>query len=390
MPRSADALVKPEMLVWARESAHLDLARAAQKMGVDIERLETWESGQGRLTVKQLRKLAHIYRQPFAAFYLPIPPEDRIPKLTDYRTLPSGVVGEFSYDLTIEIRAALDRRGIMLELLRDSGVQPPAFNLHASLEEDMENLGRRIREFLGVTLEQQVSWRNNRLAFNAWRDGAERAGVLVFQARGVEVTEMRGFSVSEHPLPVILVNRKDAYAGRVFSLLHEAIHLALHRNGICDLAMGLRSPEEQRVEVFCNHVAGAVIAPAHALLDCSEVRAAKGQQEWPDEVLSKLARTFGTSREAILRRLLILGLTTSQFYERKRAQYAEELRQLPRRRGFAPPATDALSVAGKPFARTVLDSFYAGRITASDVADYLGVRLKHLPAITQAMAVYTT
>jgi Zn-dependent peptidase ImmA (M78 family) len=101
--------------------------------------------------------------------------------------------------------------------------------------------------------------------------------------------------------------------------------------------------------------------------------------------LRRLARSFGTSREMILRRPLILGLTTNSFYERKRGEYAEELKRLPRPKGFAPPATDALSAAGKPFVRMVLRALNANQITASDVADYLGVRLKHLPRITETV-----
>ena len=34
--------------------------------------------------------------------------------------------------------------------------------------------------------------------------------MLVFQARGVEVDEIRGFSVAEEPMPVICLNSKDA------------------------------------------------------------------------------------------------------------------------------------------------------------------------------------
>lgn len=385
MPRSADALVKPEMLVWARKSAYLDIASAAKKAGVSVESLEAWEQGQACPTVKQLRKLAQVYRRPFAAFYLPHPPEDHIPKITDYRRLAGGILTELSYELIMEIRATLDRRAIALDLLREADMESPSFDLTISLEEDTENVGNRIRNLLGIRLREQTSWRDNRLAFNAWREAAEEAGILVFQARGIEVDEMRGFSISEHPLPVIVVNRKDAYAGRLFSLLHEITHLALHANGICDFTTALRPPREQRVEVFCNYVAGAAIAPKSALLDHADVRAVTEPQEWPDETLRRLAKTFGTSCEMILRRLLILGLTTNSFYERKREEYAEELRQLPRPRGFAPPATETLSAAGKPFARIVLRALNANQITASDVADYLGVRLKHLPRITEAV-----
>ena len=41
--------------------------------------------------------------------------------------------------------------------------------------------------------------------------------------------------------------------------------------------------------------------------------------------------------------------------------------------------------AGPGFVRLVLDSYYNERITASDLADFLGVRLKHMPKIEEAV-----
>ena len=74
MARSIEALVKPEMLVWARESAGLPPQVAAKKIGIKSEKLEMWEKGEIRPTVAQLRKAASVYKRPTAAFYLPRPP----------------------------------------------------------------------------------------------------------------------------------------------------------------------------------------------------------------------------------------------------------------------------------------------------------------------------
>ena len=40
---------------------------------------------------------------------------------------------------------------------------------------------------------------------------------------------------------------------------------------------------------------------------------------------------------------------------------------------------------GKPFARLVLDAYHADSITGSDVSEYLGVRLKHVPQIEKRL-----
>lgn len=53
--------------------------------------------------------------------------------------------------------------------------------------------------------------------------------------------------------------------------------------------------------------------------------------------------------------------------------------------GFAPPYTMALSASGHHFANLVLTNYQAGTLTSADVAEYLGVRLKHLEKIQQAL-----
>jgi hypothetical protein len=40
-----------------------------------------------------------------------------------------------------------------------------------------------------------------------------------------------------------------------------------------------------------------------------------------------------------------------------------------------------VSSLGVPYVRAVLDALHSDRITLSDVSDYLGVRVKHLPKI---------
>ena len=142
--------------------------------------------------------------------------------------------------------------------------------------------------------------------------------------------------------------------------------------------------EEQRVEVFCNLVAGATIVPQEYLLLEDVVAARQGATVWTDEDLSYLADRYGPSREVILRRLLICGRTTDAFYRAKRRQLLEEYELAARqaaakgRPGFAPPHRIAVSSAGRLFVRLVLDGYHQDRITASDVADFLSLRLKHL------------
>ncbi len=65
------ALVKPELLLWARDRAKVKVEDAAKAAAVSVERLEAWENGGEAPTLGQLRCLANKYHFPLAVFYLP-------------------------------------------------------------------------------------------------------------------------------------------------------------------------------------------------------------------------------------------------------------------------------------------------------------------------------
>lgn len=74
MARSIPALVRPALLVWARERSGLTLQDASAKMKIDAALLRAWEDGADRPSIAQVRKLGKIYRRPLAVFFLPQPP----------------------------------------------------------------------------------------------------------------------------------------------------------------------------------------------------------------------------------------------------------------------------------------------------------------------------
>lgn len=384
------APIKPELLRWARDTAGVSLEAAADKLKVKPEQLAGWEAGDLLPTVPQLRKAADVYKRPLALFFLPAPPSQ--PELPhDFRRLPGIEVPPLSPELLREMRRARRRRAIALELLTDLGLPVPEFPLHAALGDDPEALAARRREWLGVTIADQGGWRTEYQPMAGWVTALEARGVLVFQTGEVELDEMRGFSVTARELPAIVLNAKDAPRGRIFTLMHEFCHLMLHQAGVCDPArVGRegRSPDEN-VEVFCNRVAGALLVPRDALLEDPRVQGAPDTLEWDDEVIRGLATDFAVSREVVLRRLLILGKTTGDFYERKRAeylaQYAERATAARKNEGFAPPSRLALRDNGRRYTGLVLEALRRERITPADASDYLGVRLKHLDEMAKAV-----
>jgi Zn-dependent peptidase ImmA (M78 family) len=268
-------------------------------------------------------------------------------------------------------------------LYEDLNEKPPRISISAHTADDTEVLALNIREKLGVTREIQSGFGNEHKALNWWRSALETQGVLVFQASGLDVSEMRGFSIADRPLPIIVVNIKDSPRARIFSMLHELVHVVIRQGGICDLDEDeYRHASEQEIEIFCNRVAGATLVPESELFREDPVIGRDDRvSSWSDQEIRAPSNRYWVSREVLLRRLLICGLITKEFYKEKRSELAAG--QKPRSRGFVPPAQMAISAAGHSFIRLVLDNYYQENITSSDVAAFLAVNLKHVAEIEE-------
>lgn len=390
MAAKVKALVKPALLVWARENAGLTIEQAAKGVTKDQANLAAWERGDDQPSIPQLRKLATKYKRPLAVFYLAEPPRDFLP-LRDFRRLPGEIAGLVSPNLRAEIRFAQERRELGLELYDELAQPPPTFTLRATTRRDPEDLGAEIRSFLEVTYGQQSAWRDPRLAYNAWRALIEAKGVLVFQASRIALKEMRGFVIADDRLPVIAINAKDHYNARTFSLMHELAHLVLRVSGISDFSEfnddELRSPEEREIEVYCNQVAAGLLMPSKLFLAEPVVAGKTSSTTWTNEELDTLARIYAVSSEAALRRLLTLGRTTQQFYHTKRAEFLERYRLLAAQKkpGHAPaPHIAALGRLGQSYSRLVLQNYYEKRITLSSASSYLGLKIPYISKLETA------
>lgn len=388
------ARIRPELLSWARRTAGFSLSDAAEKLHLDEGRLVAWEAGDEAPSIPQLRRLAEAYRRPLAVFYLQEVPTD-FQVIRDLRRLPGAGARHMPPDLVLEIRRATQLRALALGLLEDAGEPPRRFILTATPQEDVEVVGQQIRAALGVSEGEQRRWRDQdgREALRAWRDRIEGSGVLVFQTTRIASDDASGFAIAEAVLPIIAVNRKDPPTRRTFSLLHELAHLVLSISGVSDLHTDdARPPEDQVIEVRCNQIAAAALMPRDWVIGEPIVRRLGAASiDWTDAEIADLARGFSVSREALLRRLLTLGRTTSAFYRRKRAQYtAEYIAHRELQRANTPDdgiprnmPQETISNIGRPIVRMVLGNYYQDRLSLSEVSGYLGIKTKHIPKLEQ-------
>jgi Zn-dependent peptidase ImmA (M78 family)/transcriptional regulator with XRE-family HTH domain len=377
MPRSITALVKPSLLVWARERAGFTIEEAAAKADIGPEVLVAWEGGQSKPTIPQLRKLGEIYKRPLAVFFLAEPPKDfdaqrefcRLPGLTRQKETP---------ELRLALRTALFRREIARDLYERLQEEVPHTEVEVHPGEDEEIVAARVRQLLGISWALQLSWKSAYEALEAWRSAIERQGALVFQAGKIDLEEMRGISIPDGPLPVIVLNNADAPHGRIFTLLHEFIHILLNNGGHRTSKLeGNKLPEDQMLERVGNRFAAAVLMPKREFL--AEASSHPAAMTGDEAGLRRFANRIKTSPEAILRRLLALHRISPAVYRRKRRGWQQQSWYSAPQGGGGPPIeVKVISAIGRPFTSLVLEGYQRNAVSSADVVDYLGLQLKLL------------
>lgn len=465
MPRkSFEVFVEPEVLVWARESIGRNIEEVAKQLNVSNDLVKRLENGEKKPTLNQLKKLAQYYKRPLGVFFLPEPPEEfSLPK--DFRTLPEETRIPLSSNIRLAIRRARRLQSLAIEL-KSALQQEIVLKIGSvSLTDDPEVVADQTRHYLGVDIQTQFHWVNENAALREWIKALEKLGLLVLQI-SFPIEHARAFSLTDGEIPVIILNTQDhSIKARIFSLFHEFGHILLNKGGICDPNRSTwDAPDQQTssegirlVEKFCNHFSGALLVPKWALLNHRIIKSKPFSLEWSDNTLGKIARDFKVSREVILRRLVILGLASQAFYQKKRAEWEAEAKVAKeeekqkylfslerkyrqdlidefvsdelieafenknlslsrdalitqiddmywdledekntykiedtgtlldiyklKKGGGPPPPRKCIQENGVPFVSLVLESYAKDKITYSDVADYLGIRLKHLPKV---------
>jgi Zn-dependent peptidase ImmA (M78 family) len=378
-----NAYINPAILIWARTEVKLSIGLAADKLNVSQEKLESWEKGEAFPTIKQLYKIAEIYRRPFAVFYFPEPPLHFKP-LKDFRKFQQQYLlnEEEEYILQREILLFHRKREIALELydqLDSEKIEP--FKLKGTLHESPADIARKIIGYLNVNHQEITNTGPDYDALNYWKKLLESKSILVFQTTGVPLNIMRGACIANEILPVIIINSNDTPNGRIFSLIHELVHIVLREDGISNFRY--RDKElYDRIEVFCNQAAAEVLVPSELLLATSTLKGHNPKEaKWSQTELAGLARQFCVSQEVILRRLLTLGKTSNSYY----LEFRNSQNFSRKKATGGNPYRNVIAKNGVLFLNLALQGFHQEKITASSLWDFIHIKISKLPKLEQML-----
>lgn len=373
------AYVNPKVLKKVRENYGFSLDKASKNV-LKSEKLERVESGDEYLTFNQLKLLAKRYKLPITYFYLN---EDNIEKINEkFRSVRSQNI-ELTPELQEIINDIHSKRDTAIEFKKfDQREYNYSFIDSIKLTNNINQSAEQLRQYFQID-EKKNTWKTEYDALNSWIEELSKLGILMFQYPFVQEGLIRGFSISKIPYPIIVINIKDSPLGRIFSLIHEFVHLALKDDD--ELSFGINI-EQTPIESFCNKVTAEILMPEKEILATNVVSNHPKNYDFSSEEIRKLHKHFWVSEEAILNRLNSLNLVKRSNYkiEIDRIKGEEKLRlekkkqkQKDRQSGQS-PVQKVLNENSKVFLNIVLTAYEGEEYTSGKLSSILKMKLKHL------------
>ena len=358
--------IKPELLRWARER----VGRSIVSLTGKFPKLEQWERGEVKPTLKQLEHFAKATLVPVGYLFLREPPVERVP-IPDLRTIGDWRVEHPSPDLLETIYLCQRRQTWYRDYARSIGEDPRSFVGSASLDAGVEDVAAAMRNALGFDLEARREYATWTEALRRFIEQADEQGVLVMVSgvvgsnnhRKLDPDEFRGFALADDLAPLVFINGADTKAAQMFTLAHELAHLWLGESALSDAAPALLPTG--RIESWCNRVAAEFLVPLAVLRE-------EAPHADPLSMVEVLARRFKVSTLVILRRLLDARRLSRDAFREAYGAEVTRLRAQPRASGGNFYLTQAVRVSRR-FARALVASTLEGQTLYRDAFKMLGV-----------------
>ena len=178
MTAAASVKVTPDVLVWAREHSAASLDEAVARTKHELAEVLDWEAGKADPPLTALRELANLYGVPLTVFMLDARPKVQ-PRPVDMRAFTGVTKPEPSLELAKALNRAAALQTLAHDLMEELGI--PTTVTGPADQGDAEQLAATQRALVGVSLETQRKWKDERHALREWRAAIERRGVFVIQ-----------------------------------------------------------------------------------------------------------------------------------------------------------------------------------------------------------------
>ena len=253
-------------------------------------------------------------------------------------------------------------------------------DIKPSKTDAVEKISEEVRKYLGISFDDQFTWKNPDSAFKAWRTAFYDAGIYVFKdAFGKENNEYSGFSLHDSEFPIIYVNNSNARTRQIFTLFHELGHLLFHTGGVdrrSDEFIENLEYDSRRIEVVCNRMAANTLVPDEFFDEVyEEFFGAQQIANSPRTLAEELANHFSVSREMIYRKFLDRNLIGRYEYERAANDWAEQLKS---GGNGGNKYYTWLAYLGREYISLAFQHYYQRRISFDELGEYLDIKPRNL------------
>ena len=253
--------VEPVIIDWVMRYT------SAVKNADVIEHLIKWKNGEKKPTFNQIESVSKATRIPLGYFFLKNPPIEDFPIL-QYRTIDSAGTEELSRDMIDTLNHMESIQNWMRDYMIDAGYDKLHFVGSSLVENGTQGIVQRFREVLQIRPDWHSQITTKTDAFKFFREKLERIGVLVMTSgivgsnthRSLKIEDFRAFTLIDEYAPLIFVNANDSSGAKLFSLLHEVVHILLGVDNFYNDRYGNASGVSA-IETLCNAVAAEVLVP---------------------------------------------------------------------------------------------------------------------------------
>lgn len=256
--------INRENLKIARENLKLDTAAVSKKFSKTKDIVAQWESGESLPTWSHAKKLAGIYNVPELLLFS----SETIKKnkaVPDYRT---GVDGKNDDKLNKLIQLVMTRQKWLEKYIKSEGYGKNELQ-GSGIGLDPKQLAKLISEKLDIKISdiKEIADQKQALKYLIRKAEAKRifVGKTIADHR-IRVEDMRGLFISHDYCPFIVLNRKDAVAAQIFSLIHELSHFFRKSDAVSSLSFRTTEKNIDPEEIHCNKVAAELLLPENEFI----------------------------------------------------------------------------------------------------------------------------
>lgn len=377
MPQKAR--INPEILKWARKTAKITLEKTASTISkkCPVDKIKEWESAECKdyPTIKQVEKLARLFRRPADVFYLPFIPKDFSPLKDFRRNKEEG----FGTALIFMMREVQEKQEWLSNFLAKNKEKNLNFVGRYNIKSPIDIVAKDIRKTLGINLKESTD-----KPLKHWIQKAENKNIYISLSSNyhtrlkLDSDVFKGFAIADRRAPFIFLNSEDWDHGQLVTLVHELVHLWIGVSGISnDTEINVNGPNDiHPVERFCNEVT------AKALLPAEELNSLLPQ---PDEItiknISRASRKLGVNNTTLLNRMMKIGLVEKEKYNSLRKEsdnlwkeFLEKESQKKKSSGGPNYYVMQLRRSSKAFANIVMNFYKNGKVSGSDASRLLKVK----------------